>query len=183
MNKIIYTFLLLTFFLFAKAPGIPGTEIEIYRIVLPKGKSLDPKIPIPDLYLKHLGESKQSITTALSDLQVSVEADQWTGKEMIDYPKGPVFWFWFNDVKQFDSFGLSVSGKDFLVSKKYQIRPGFEMPQALLNEIEHRTYVNSDGTVTFSFFVSTPYGDFATNLLYITMKDNKIQWIRYGYSE
>lgn len=84
-------------------------------------------MPIPDLYLQGLGKSKQSITTALRDLQVSIDSDKWTGKEMRSYISGPTFYFWLNDPDQFDSFGFGNMGKttNFILSKKYQIQPSF----------------------------------------------------------
>ena len=179
----IFIYLLFSAVFLAEKPGFPGIEMELFRIVPPVGQTLGNQKPIPDSWLKPLGKSDGSISTALRGVKVSIDVDQWTGKRMYNYMPGPAVWFWLDDSSWYDSFALSISEKDFLLSKKYQIRPGFPISQTLLDEVEHRTYLDPDGTLTLVFDVTTPKGGFATNLLNITIVNNLITTIYYGYSE
>ena len=186
MRQFIYTFLLISFFSFvlAKEKGILGTEIQLFKIVLPKGQKLDLKVPIPEAWLKPLGESKQSIINVLGNPDY-FEIEE-TSKEYLKYNLGPTFWFWPDYLDSFEAFAFGIRNgttSDFVLSKKYQIRPGVELSQLLLDTVEYTAYPKPDNTVVLVFNVVRPDGDFATNLLSIRVKNNKVVSIYYGYSE
>ena len=174
----IFIYLLFSAVFLAEKPGFPGTEMQIFRIVPPVGQTLGNQKPIPDSWLKPLGDSKVSIATALKDLEVYHEMEEG-GKEYIQYKNGPTFWFWPEDTNDYESFVVGHLATHFLMGKRWQLRVGASLPSELYN-YAYTSYIRPGNIIQYVFDVATPQGGFASYNLVITTQNGKITIIYFG---